>query len=301
MVTRAVGQSHTEVRAHTARRSGAWQRRVVGIALILMAVYITMPLFWLLFAVTKGNQTLFSTPGFWFGPDIQLAANVHWLFTYDDSIFIRWIVNSIVYALVIALVSSLVSSMAGFAFAKYCFLGRKTIFVMVLGALMVPPAALVIPIFLFVKALGLINTYAGVIVPLLANPFGVYFMRAYMAGAVPDDLLDAGRVDGASELRLFRSVVLRIVAPGLTTLFLITFVGVWNNFFFPLVILSDEKLFPLTLGLAVWNSTASRPGTGQPLYPLVLTGSVVCILPLIALFLFLRRYIVNGLTLGSMR
>ena len=279
----------------------AWQRSIVGIALLLMAVYMIMPLAWLVVASTKGNQTLYSTPGFWFGPNIQFLANVHWLLTYQDSIFVRWALNSVIYAVVTATLSTLLSTLAGFVFAKYHFLGKRALFMIILGSLMVPPAALVIPVFLFVKALGLINTYAGVIVPLLANPFGVYFMRTYMGGTVSDELLDAARVDGASEPLLFRVIVLRVVTPGLITLFLITFVGVWNNFFLPLVILSDDHLFPLTLGLAVWNSTATSAGTGQPLYPLVITGALFSIAPLIVLFLYLRRYIISGLMLGSLK
>jgi len=279
----------------------SWRYGVVGSALLLMAVYFTMPLAWLLFAFTKGNATLYSTPGFWFGPDLQIATNLHWLFTYQDNVFLRWMLNSLLYAGGIGLMSTLISSMAGFAFSQYNFPGNKVIFTIILGALMVPPAALVIPIFLFVKTLGLINTYAGVVFPLMASPFGVYFMREYMADAIPADILDAGRVDGASEYLLFRVMALRLVMPGLITLFLITFVGVWNNFFLPLVILSDPKLFPVTLGLAIWQSTANSPGTSQPLYPLVITGALFSILPLIVLFLYLQRYIVSGLTLGSYR
>lgn len=279
----------------------AWRRSLAGIVLLLVAVYMIMPLAWLVFASTKGNQTLYSTPGFWFGPHIQFLTNVHWLLTYQDSIFVRWAINSVIYGVVAASLSTLLSTMAGFVFAKYHFVGKRVIFAIILGSLMVPPAALVIPIFLFVKALGLINTYAGVIVPLLASPFGVYFMRTYIGGTVPDELLDAARVDGASELLLFWRIVLRIVTPGLITLFLITFVGVWNNFFLPLVILSDDHLFPVTLGLAVWNSTASNPASGQPLYPLVITGALFSIAPLIALFLYLRRYIISGIMLGSLK
>ena len=289
------------IQRRAAMRSLAWQRRLVGSALLLMAVYMLMPLAWLVVASTKGNQTLYATPGFWFGPRIQLLDNVSWLLTYQDGIFPRWAINSVIYAVVTASLSTLLSTMAGFVFAKYDFVGKRAIFVLILGSLMVPSAALVLPIFLVVKELGLINTYAGVIVPLLANPFGVYFMRTYIGGAIPDELLDAARVDGATELRLFTRIILRVVAPGLFTLFLLTFVGVWNNFLLPLVILSDDHLFPLTLGLAVWNSTAHTTGSGQPLYPLVITGALFSILPLIVLFLYVRRYIISGIMLGSLR
>jgi multiple sugar transport system permease protein len=276
--------------------------RAAAAALLLgMAAYIVVPLVWLLFAATKSTQTLFSSTGFWFASSNQLGYNLRWLFEYQDHVFVRWIVNSLVYASFVALLSTVVSSMAGFAFAKYSFTGKRALFYVILGALMVPQAALVIPIFLFLKNLNLIDTYAGVIIPLVANPFGVYFMRTSIAISVPEELLDSARVDGASELRIFASIVLRIVIPALITLFLIIFVGVWNNFFLPLVVLSDQNLFPVTLGLAVWQSTVNSPGSGEPLYPLVLAGSLVSIVPLIVFFLYLRRYIVSGLTLGSLK
>lgn len=301
MTVTVAGQEHVAQTRRAPNTGLAWRHSLVGIALLLMAAYMIMPLAWLVFASTKSNQTLYSTPGFWFGPNIRFLDNVHWLLTYQDGIFVRWAINSVVYAVVAATLSTLLSTMAGFVFAKYHFVGKRVIFTVILGSLMVPSAALVIPIFLFVKALGLINTYAGVIVPLLVSPFGVYFMRTYIGGTVSDELLDAARVDGASELLLFRRIVLRIVTPGLITLFLLTFVGVWNNFFLPLVILSDDHLFPLTLGLAVWNSTAATPGVGQPLYPLVIIGALFSITPLVVLFLYLRRYIINGLMLGSLK
>lgn len=283
-----------------ARRRLAWQRRLVGSALLMMAGYMLLPLAWLVVASTKGNQTLYTTPGFWFGPHLQIVDNVSWLLSYQDGIFPRWALNSVIYAVVTASLSTLLSAMAGFVFATYDFVGKRALFLLILGSLMVPTAALVLPIFLVVKVLGLINTYAGVILPLLANPFGVYFMRTYMGGAIPPELLDAARVDGATELRVFTGMVLRLVAPGLWTLFLLTFVGVWNNFLLPLVILSDDQLFPLTLGLAVWNSTANATGSGQPLYPLVITGALISIVPLIVLFLYVRRAIISGIMLGSL-
>jgi multiple sugar transport system permease protein len=286
---------------HTVHPAAVLEHGGVGLALLLMAAYTLLPLVWLVFASTKGNQTLYSTPGFWFAPTNEFFTNVHWLLSYDGGIFVRWVLNSILYATVTASLATLIAAMAGFAFAKYDFLGKRVIFTLILGSLMVPSAALVIPTFLFVKALGLIDTYAGVIIPLLVSPFGVYFMRVYIAGTVPDELLDAGRIDGASEVALFRAVVLRVITPGLITLFLISFVGIWNNFFLPLVVLSDEHLFPLTLGLALWNSTATNAASGQPLYPLVITGALFSIVPLIVLFLYLRRYIMTGLFLGSLK
>jgi multiple sugar transport system permease protein len=148
----------------------------------------------------------------------------------------------------------------------------------------------------------LTNTQLAIILPALVNPFGAYLMRIYAEQSVPDDLLDAARIDGAGEFRTFVTIVFRLLAPGFVTVLLFAFVGVWNNYFLPLLVLNDEKLFPVTLGLANWNSLASLPGQAPiPLYPLVITGSLVSIIPLIIAFLFLQRFWKNGLAFGSVQ
>ena len=139
------------------------------------------------------------------------------------------------------------------------------------------------------------------ILPSLISPFGVYLMRVYAEQSVPDDLLDAARVDGAGELRIFWSVALRVLAPGFVTVLLLSFVTTWNNYFLPQVVLNDPNLYPLTVGLAAWNDLASGGGGAQNLYPLVITGSLVSVVPIILAFLFLQRYWQGGLTFGSLK
>ncbi|HWE61881.1 MAG TPA: carbohydrate ABC transporter permease, partial [Chloroflexota bacterium] len=160
---------------------------------------------------------------------------------------------------------------------------------------------LAIPTYLLLSQVGLINTPLAVILPSLVNPFGVYLMRIYTEQALPDELLDAARVDGANEFRIFVSVVLRIVAPGFVTVLLFSFVGTWNNYFLPLLVLSKPDFYPLTVGLASWNSLSSGGGGSQILYSVVLTGALIAIVPLIVAFLLLQRYWQSGLAIGGVK
>jgi multiple sugar transport system permease protein len=197
--------------------------------------------------------------------------------------------------------ASFVATIAGYSFAKFRFRGRTLLFAVILGSIMVPPTALVIPTYLLLSKVELVNTPLAVILPSLISPFGVYLMRVYAEQSVPDALLDAARVDGAGEFRIFWSVALRVLAPGFVTVLLLSFVTTWNNYFLPLVVLNDPSLYPLTVGLVSWNDLASGGGGAQNLYPLVITGALVSIVPIIAAFLFLQRFWQGGLTFGSLK
>jgi multiple sugar transport system permease protein len=166
---------------------------------------------------------------------------------------------------------------------------------------MVPRTALVIPVFLLLSNIGLVDTPLAVILPSLVFPLGVYLMRVYVEQSVPDDLLDAARIDGAGEIRIFASVVFRIIAPAFVTVLLLSFVQTWNNYFLPLVVLSTPRLFPLTVGLASWYQQASAGSGAQALFSLVMTGALVSIIPVTIAFLFLQRFWQDGLTTGGVK
>jgi multiple sugar transport system permease protein len=170
---------------------------------------------------------------------------------------------------------------------------------LVVGSFLVPATALVVPLFLLEHDTHLLNTYQGLILPLLVYPFGVYFMVLYSADAVPPVLMDAARVDGAGEFRTFWKVSRPVLMPGMVTLFLLSFIGTWNNYFLPLVLLGSTTRFPLTVGLSAWSSELNLAGAGQPLYPEVILGSLVSVLPMLVLFPFLQKYIARGLTFGA--
>jgi multiple sugar transport system permease protein len=297
-----VSAKTTAASVKQARRRTGWKRRSLATAFLLVfLVYFLLPFFWIVVSATKTNPELFSSFGLWFASDFNLFSNLNDVFTHDGGVFLSWLWNTIYYAVVSSVGAALIATMAGYVFAKFAFPGRTLVFAIILGSIMVPATALAIPTFLLLSKIGLINTPLAVILPSLVSPFGVYLMRVYAEQAVPDELLDAARVDGAGELRIFWSVALRILVPGLITVLLLTFVATWNNYFLPLLVLSDPNYYPLTLGLAAWNQQAYASGGAQLLYTIVVTGALVSIAPLIIGFLFLQRYWQSGLTFGSVK
>jgi multiple sugar transport system permease protein len=273
-------------------------------AYILMSVflvYFLIPLIWLFIASTKTNAGLFSSFGLWFDKSINSVQNLKDLFARDHGAFGLWIRNTAVYSVNAALFSTIISSMAGYAFAQYQFKGRNILFGVVLASVFVPATAFALPLYLLESKTGLTNSLLAIILPSLVNPFGVYLMRIYTEQAVSQDLIDAARVDGAGELRIFTTIVFRLIAPGFVTVLLFAFVGAWNNYFLPLHVLSKSNLYPLTVGLAYWSGLATQPGNAHVLYILVIMGSVVAILPLMIVFLFLQRFWQEGLSLGSIK
>jgi multiple sugar transport system permease protein len=290
-----------EVHAGQIKRTRWTRQSLATVFLLVFLVYFVLPFFWLIVSATKTNPDLFTSFGLWFAPDFNLFKNLGDLFTHDGGVFLTWLWNTAYYAICAAVGAALIATIAGYVFAKFQFPGRTLVFAIILGSIMVPNTALAIPTYLLLSKIGLVNTPLAVILPSLVSPFGVFLMRLYAQQAVPDELLDAARVDGAGELRIFRSIALRILVPGFVTVLLFSFVATWNNYFLPLLVLSDPTYYPLTLGLASWNAQASANGGAQLLFTLVLTGSLISILPLIVAFLFLQRYWQGGLTLGSIR
>jgi multiple sugar transport system permease protein len=265
-------------------------------ALFVVSVYFLGPVLWLLVASTKSTADLYGTSGWWFGHHFELWSSLHALFTTSGDIYLRWLGNTVIYAGLGAAGATLLAAACGYAMAKFRFRGRELIFSIVLGGVLVPSTALAIPLYLLMAKIHLVGSYWSVLLPSMVSPFGVYLSRIYAAAAVPDELLDAARVDGASELRTFFVVGLRLMSPGLLTVFLFQFVAIWNNFLLPLVMLSNESTYPVTLGLYTWYSQV----THYPSYlGLVVIGSAVSVLPLAIAFLMLQRYWRANLTAGS--
>ena len=272
-------------------------RSLTLIFLLVVAGYCLLPVSWLIFASTKSTGDLYGTFGFWFAK-FNFFENLRRLGAEDGGIFIRWMLNSVIYAGVGGLLSMLISALAGYALAKHKFAGKELIFGVILGGVLIPGAVLALPLFLLLSKLGLTNTYLGVLLPSLVSPFGVYLSRVYAEASVPDELLEAARVDGSGEFRTFFTMVLRIMGPALVTVFLFQFVAIWNNFFLPLVVLSRNELFPVTLGLYAWQGQA----LGNPdIVSLVLTGSLIASIPLVILFFSLQGYWRAGATAGAVK
>jgi multiple sugar transport system permease protein len=283
-------------RARSKRRAKTTAGTVVA---ALAAIYVLAPIYWLVVASSKTTGQLFSSSTFLPAGHLSWAANFRLLFTVDGGYFKYWLLNSVIYAVVTAALATGVSTLCGYALAKYSFRGKPLVIGLIMGSLLVPSTALVVPLFLLEHDVGLLNSYQGVILPLLVYPFGVYLMSLFSADAVPDSLVDAARVDGAGEFRAFWKVSRPLLMPGMVTLFLLSFIGTWNNYFLPLVLLGTTTRFPLTVGLSGWASELNLAGAGQPLYPEVILGSVMSVLPMLILFPFLQKYIVRGLTFGA--
>nr|WP_272898091.1 carbohydrate ABC transporter permease [Agromyces seonyuensis] len=204
--------------------------------------------------------------------------------------------NSVLYAGVGGILATLLGVACGYAIAKYEFRGRGLLFGTILGGLLLPAALLTVPLYLMFSQIGLVNSVWAVIIPALVNPFAVYLGRVYAAASVPDELIEAARLDGAGELRIFFTIGLRLMSPALVTVFLFTFVSIWNNFFLPLIMLTDQSLYPVTLGLYNWY-TATREAN----YNVVITGSLISVIPLVVAFLSLQRFWRAGLSAGSVK
>ncbi|RSM91484.1 sugar ABC transporter permease [Kibdelosporangium aridum] len=265
--------------------------------------YFLLPLFWLVVASTKSTQDLFTTFGLWFARAPQLFTNVQNTVTHNDGVFVHWLLNTVMYAVVSAVGAALLAAAAGYGFAKYRFRGHGAAFNLVIGAVMVPVTALAIPTYLLFAEVGLVNTPLAIILPSLVNPFGLYLMRIYAQDAVPDSVIEAARIDGAGEARIFFQFALRLLGPGLVTVLLFTLVATWNNYFLPLIMLNDPQLYPVTVGLASWSAQAQNGGAGVSgeMLPLVVTGSLLSTIPLVVAFLLLQRYWQSGLATGAVK
>ena len=262
---------------------------LLTIVCAVFAIYCLFPFLYILINSTKTQADFTSTFGLGFGKTFALWDNIKTVFTYQDGIFGRWFLNTLFYVIV-----------GGYALAKFRFPGRKAVFAVIIGAISVPGIALAVPQFLLFAKLGLTNTPWAMIIPSLISPFGLYLMWIFSEQAVPTELLEAARVDGASEARTFFTVALPLLSPGIVTCALFTIVATWNNYFLPLIMLKDANWYPLTIGLNQWKDQASTAG-GQAIQNLVITGSMITIIPLVVAFLLLQKYWQSGLAAGAVK
>jgi multiple sugar transport system permease protein len=259
--------------------------------LLALAASTLLPLVWMVSVslMSPGEASTFPPP---LVPAGLTLANYAELFTHVG--MGRSLLNSVVLTAAVTLVSLLFNVAAGYAFAKLRFAGRDRIFKLLLGALVIPSQVAMVPLFLLLKHLGLVNSYGGVIVPALASIFGIFVVRQY-ALTVPDDLLEAARIDGASEVRIFRSVIVPMLQPIIVTLALFTSLGTWNDFMWPLIVLNDSELYTLPVALASLSREHVQDNE------LMMAGAVLTTLPVLLVFLALQRYYIQGITLGSLK
>lgn len=268
------------------RRDGG-RRGVPVVYLVLAAGLVLMvtPFLWMLLGSLKPDAEIRRVPPTWL-PESPSADNYSTLFDRLD--FPQYFFNSALVAVAVTLGNLVFASMVGYALAKLEFRGKRIVFALVLGTLMVPGMATFIPQFVLVSNLNLTNTYPGLILPFLVAPFGIFLMRQYMSG-LPNDLIAAARVDGAGELRIFAQVILPLCGPALATLAILTFLASWNNFLWPLVVAQTEDKYTLPVALALYSV-----GQNRAEYGLLLAGAVVVVVPVLLIFLALQRYFVQG-------
>ena len=274
----------TTKRSHSGRSgTSKWWLYVV---LTIGFVAVVTPFVWMILGSFKGESELRQVPPTWW-PETPTLDNYRQLFAKES--FLRYFLNSTVVALVVTVGNLIFCSMVGYALEKLTFRGKKLVFGLVMGTLLLPGMVTFVPLFVLVANMGLVDSYPGLILPFLVTPFGVFLMRQFIVG-LPDDLLDAGRVDGASELRIFRQIILPLCGPGLATLGILTFLGSWNNFLWPLVVAQTQDHYTLPVALALFS-------TGQNVtnYGLLLAGATVVVAPIVIVFLILQRRFIEGI------
>ncbi|AKI98336.1 sugar ABC transporter permease [Kosmotoga pacifica] len=265
----------------------------MGVHTILFAAFLVMaiPFFWMVSTSFKNPDEIYIFPPRWI-PHRPTLSNYIELFESVD--FARPLLNTIIVAVVSTFLSVMLSAMAGYGFAKFRFRGKEKLFLMVLATLMVPGQMTLIPVYLILNSMNLLNTYAGLILPGVASAFGIFFMRQFIM-SIPDELIDAAKIDGAKEFFIFLKIILPLSKPALATLTIFNFVGAWNSFLWPLIVATDEKMYTLPVAISVVQGQYGEK------IALQMSGSFIVIIPIIIVFLFAQKYIIKGLSMTGMK
>lgn len=259
--------------------------------LLLISILTLAPFIWMVGASFMASGEAGSYPPHFF-PDGPTTEHYRTLFT--NLKLGRYLLNSIIVSVSITAISLLVNSMAGYAFAKFSFPGRNQIFRLLISAMVIPGQVTMMPLFLMLNRLGLVNTYWGVIIPGMASIFGIFLFRQYVM-SIPDSLIEAARIDGANDWWIYRTIILPLCKPILVTLAIFTFMGAWNDFLWPLIIMSRDTMYTLPVALA--NLVGEHTQDTE----LMMAGSVLTILPVMVVFLVLQKYYIKGIMLGGVK
>ena len=268
---------------------------------VLFAIFTLVPIWWIVVNATKTEPNIFATFGLWFAHPFKLFSNMSSIFSnQSQGSLAQWFRNTVIYAFAGGAGATVLSATAGYGFARFRFRGNNALFMLVLSALLVPLTAVAIPLYILYAKVHLDSTMEGIILPFMVSPVGVYLMRVYVSGAVPRELIDAARVDGAGEVRIFMRVALPLMLPAVITVFLLSVVASWNNYFLPFIVNNKTSLDPLPVGVYVWFQHSVSGGGYQDFYLYTVCAGLVTIVPIIILFLLLQRYWRGGLLLGSL-
>jgi multiple sugar transport system permease protein len=267
---------------------------------VLFALFILAPVAWVIINSTKTQANIFESFGFWFASPFEFFHTFANLFrdVDGDGTFSQWFLNTAAYSVVGGVGATVLAALGGYGFARFEFRGSRVFFGLIIAGLLVPITLIAVPLYLAYAKVHLINSIWGMILPSMVTPVGLYLMRTYVELSIPRELTDAARIDGASELRIFFRIALPLMVPGLMTVLLLSVAGTWNNYILPLIIFSNNALYPVTVGMGLWSQHAGNSGDAN-LYPLLVMGGLVTIIPMIALFALLQRYWRGGLLLGS--
>ncbi|WP_217208050.1 carbohydrate ABC transporter permease [Streptomyces sp. AC550_RSS872] len=279
------------------RHSRRTKALVIG-GLVFFTVYSLAPIWWLIVSATKSQSDLYTTNGLWFA-DMHLGDNLKALFTYQDGIFLKWMWNTVFYGVVSTLGMTLICVACGYGLAMYRFRGQGILMGCIIGSFLVPHALLTIPSFLLYTDLQMIDTPWAIIVPGFFNAFSVYLAKVYAEGAIPPELLEAARIDGAGEYRIFFQIGARLMSTGAATVFLLGFVASWNSFFGPLVFLRSSEKWTVMVGLYSWLKI--KVDSSADLTGMVVVGSMISLIPMVLLMVSMQRYWRTGVTLGSLK
>jgi multiple sugar transport system permease protein len=264
---------------------------ITHVALVLLAVATFIPFMWMISAsfMRAGEASTFPPPFIPAHPTLE-----HYFTLFTRLNLWTYIFNSAILSVAVTAISLVINSMAGYAFAKFAFRWRDGIFKLLLTAMIIPAQVTMLPLFLLLNKLGLINTYAGIIIPGLASIFGIFLIRQY-ASSISDSLLDAARIDGASDFRIYWSLVLPLCKPVLITLAIFTFMGTWNDFLWPLIVMTDDAMYTLPVALA------SLSGEHVQDTELMMAGAVITVLPVVVVFIALQKYYIEGIMAGGIK
>lgn len=292
-MSKAALEGAQAVEARPIKPSTSWRfvvlQVVVAIVMVALSIAFLIPFYWMVISSFKPVEDIFSR-GFQLFPDRMTVEGYVSLFV--DQPYLRWYWNSVLMTSTHTVAMLLISAMAGYALSKFRFFGSKFIFLLILASTMIPMHLRLIPLFLTLNSYGLLNTYTGVVLPTLASSFSVFFMRQYML-SLDSNLLDAARIDGAGEWRIFWSLALPLAKPALSALGILTALFFWNDLLWPLIVMRGRTMFPLAVGLASLTSTY------RPQYHLVMAGSTLSVLPIIVMYFFARRSFTRGLSISS--
>jgi len=274
---------------------------LVTLACGVFTLFTLIPIWWIFVSSTKTATNVNSTFGFWFAHPFVLWSNLKEVFTNrEDGSFLVWLRNTAIYAAVGGIGATVLSAMAGYGFARFNFRGKNLLFVAIMAALLIPIVAFAVPLYLVYAKVHMDSTMPAIFVPFMISPVSVYLMRVYAGGSVPRELIDAARVDGAGEGRIFLRIGVPLMVPAIATVFMLNVVSSWNNFFLPFIVNNSAKIYTLTQGLQVWFWHTNIAGTSENFTAITIAASMLSIMPLLIMFIVLQRYWRGGLLLGGL-